>query len=74
MIGPNGEKRPGDTIANALHVAKIATGEVGETYVDESKRPGGRKGGRARADAMTPEQRSEIAQRAAAAHWSEHDG
>ena len=30
MIGPNGEKRPGDTIANALHVAKIATGEAEE--------------------------------------------
>ena len=28
MIGPNGEKRPGNTIANALHVAKIATGEI----------------------------------------------
>ena len=55
MIGPNGEKRPGDAIANALHVAKIATGEAGEVYVDESKRPGGQKGGRARAAAMTPE-------------------
>ena len=58
MTGPNGEKRPGDTIANALHVAKIATGEVEETYVDVSKRPGGRKGGRARADTMTAERDS----------------
>ena len=28
MVGPNGEKRPGDPIANAVHVAKLATGEL----------------------------------------------
>ena len=70
ITGPNGKKRPADVLANALHVAKIATGEIEETYVDESKRPGGQKGGRARADALTPEQRTEIARKAAAARWS----
>jgi hypothetical protein len=65
VIGPNGEKRPGDSIANALRVAKIATGEVEEEYVDESKRPGGRAGGRARADALTPEQRRAISRKGA---------
>jgi len=70
MIGPNREKRPSDPFANALHVAKIATGEAEEVYVDESKRPGGQKGGRARADALTPEQRTEIARKAAVARWS----
>ena len=60
MIGPNGEKRAGDT---------IATGEVEEVYVDGSKRPGGQKGGRARADALTPEQRRKIAKDAAKARW-----
>ena len=69
MIGPNGEKRPGDTIANALRVAKIATGEAEEVYVDESKRPGGQKGARARAEALTPEQRQQIAKEAAKARW-----
>ena len=69
MIGPNGEKRPGDAIANALHVAKIATGEAEEVYVDASKRPGGKKGGRARADALTPEERRKIAEQGAAARW-----
>jgi hypothetical protein len=49
MIGPHGEKRPGDAIANALHVAKLATGEAEEEYVDESKRAGGR----ARAEVLT---------------------
>jgi hypothetical protein len=32
-------------------------------------RKGGLKGGRARADSMSPEQRSEVAKRAAAARW-----
>ena len=31
-IGPNGEKRPPDVITNAVHVMKIATGEIEETY------------------------------------------
>lgn len=70
-IGPNGEKRPGDVLANALHVAKIATGEIEETYVDQSKRPGGKKGGRARAEALTDQQRRQIAESGAAARWSE---
>ena len=69
MIGPNEAERPGDTIANAPHVAKIATGEAEEIYVDKSKRPGGQKGGRARADALTPEQRSKFAKEAAKARW-----
>ena len=29
--GPEGQKRPADVIANAVHVAKIATGEATET-------------------------------------------
>ena len=69
MIGPNGEKRPADVIANALRVAKIATGEAEEVYVDESKQPGGRKGGHARAAVLTPEQRQKIAKGAAKARW-----
>lgn len=36
-------------------------------------RKGGLKGGRARADALTPEERSEIAKRAAAARWKERE-
>ena len=66
MIGPHGEKRPADTLANARHVARILTGEAEEEYIDESKRAGGRKGGRARADALPPEVRREIAQQGVA--------
>ena len=32
--GPNGEKRPTDVIANAVHVMKVATGEIEEEYVN----------------------------------------
>ena len=69
MIGPNGEKRPADPLANARLVARIATGMEEETYVDEAKRPGGRKGGRARAEAMSPEERQEMSRKGAAARW-----
>ena len=74
MVGPHGEKRPADTVANALHVAKLATGEIEETYEHEGKHPGkraaGQKGAAARADALTPERRKEIAQQGAAARWA----
>ena len=69
MIGPNGEKRPDGTLANALHVARIATGEVEETYVDLAAVASGKKGGKARAAAMSPAERSKIAQVAAGARW-----
>ncbi len=36
-------------------------------------RRGGLKGGRARADSLTPERRSEIAYRAAATRWKRND-
>ena len=69
MIGPNGEKRPTDVIANAVHVARIATGEAKEEYVDQAKHASGRKGGTARAEALTPARRMQIAKEAAAARW-----
>lgn len=68
--GPKGEKRPADVIGAAIMVAKIATGEIEE---DRGKVPGrakgGRTGGKARAKALSPQQRSEIARAAAAARW-----
>jgi hypothetical protein len=70
--GPQGQKRPADVIGAAIHIAKIATGEVEEATADpatEANRRGGLKGGRARADKLTPEQRSEIARKAAAKRW-----
>ena len=72
--GPQGQKRPADAIARAVMVAKIATGEVEEETADpstEANRRGGLKGGKARAEALSPQRRSEIAKRAASKRWSE---
>jgi hypothetical protein len=51
--GPKGEKRPADVIGNAIHVMRIATGEIEEGIPpDDGKDPAavalGRKGGAAR--------------------------
>lgn len=71
-----GHKRPRDTNQFAKHIVDVATGECPETLaatpVNEFARAGGLKGGRTRASALTPQQRREIAQKAAAASWSEH--
>ena len=64
-IGPQGQKRPADTLANALHVAKLATGEAEEEYVDPVRQAAARAGGEARAAALDPERRREIARKAA---------
>lgn len=64
--GPRGEKRPADVIGNAVHVAKIATGEIEDTKQKPSAKT---KSGKARAKAMSPERRSEIASIAAKARW-----
>jgi hypothetical protein len=70
--GPKGEKRPADVIGNAVHVMKIATGEIEDTRSppkSETAKKGGLKGGAARARALAPEERHRIAQKAAAARW-----
>ena len=69
--GPKGEKRPADAIARAVMVAKIATGEVEDEREELTSAAAqlGRKGGKARAAAMSPERRSEIARKAAAKRW-----
>ena len=73
--GPKGEKRPADVIGAAVKVAKIATGEIEEDTGDDGKNKAavelGRKGGKARAEKMTAERRSEIARKAAAKRWQQ---
>lgn len=73
--GPKGEKRPGDVIGAAIKVAKIATGEEDDSKDDVSSAAAqmGRKGGKARAEKLTKEQRSEIAKKAAAKRWESND-
>lgn len=70
--GPKGQKRPADVISNAVHVMKIATGEIDER-TDDGKNAAavalGRKGGAARAKSLSAKKRREIAKRAAGARW-----
>lgn len=71
-------KRPVDINQLAKSIVDDSTDE--DAPVDEApaKNPaavelgrlGGKKGGKARAASLTPEQRSEIAKKAAAARWS----
>jgi hypothetical protein len=70
--GPRGEKRPADAIGAAIMVAKIATGEIEDDREELTSAAAqlGRKGGKKRAENMTPERRKEIAQKAAAKRWS----
>ena len=73
--GPKGQWRPADPIACAMHVGKIATGEIEETCEapvqgdPEANKYRARKGGLARAESLTPERRQEIAASGAAARW-----
>ena len=69
--GPKGEKRPADLIGAAVKVARIATGEEQDEREATSSAAAqlGKLGGAARAKAMTPERRAEIAKRAATERW-----
>lgn len=68
--------RPADANKLAKLIADIATGQQ-EDPITAGKNPaavalgklGGLKGGKARADSLTPEKRKEIAQKAAAKRW-----
>lgn len=81
-MGKSKLSRPRDPNQLAKLIADIATGEtVDPLTLDDGRdlaavmmgRRGGLKGGRARADSLTPERRREIAQRAAAARWKNND-
>jgi hypothetical protein len=71
-------KRPRDPIQLAKLIGDIATGQV-EDKIEDDRNPaavelgriGGIKGGKARAQKLSPQQRREIAAKAAAARWSD---
>lgn len=70
-------KRPRDANKLAKRIVDIATGDVEDDPYEgkdpaavELGRRGGLKGGAARARSLTPEQRSEIAKKAADARWA----
>ena len=68
--------RPRDPVQLGKLMVDILTGQVPDAVDDgksdrasEMGREGGLKGGAARADALTPERRSEIASKAAHTRW-----
>ena len=80
---PRKKKREHDFAVTAFRVVQKATGQVesesteAETELIEGKNPhavalgrlGGLKGGKARAEKLSPEQRKEIAKKAAQTRW-----
>ena len=74
-IGPNGEKRPANPIEAGIMVARIVVGDIEEECVEQptptpTRANGGKKGGKARAETLTPERRAEIAAQGASTRWA----
>jgi hypothetical protein len=72
--GPKGQKQPANVIGNAVRVAKIAMGEQQEDFPtddgkDKAAQSLGRRGGNARAKALSAKRRTEIAKAAARVRW-----
>jgi hypothetical protein len=68
--GPQGQRRPADTIGCAIMVGRLATGEITEILKEPSgKVRSGHAGAAARANKLTREERSAIAKKAAARRW-----
>ena len=75
------QQRPKETNKLAKSIVFIGTVETpDETNLDAIRlaaaalgRKGGLKGGKARADSLSPERRAEIARKAAAARWGHKD-
>lgn len=73
------KKKEHDFAVTAFRVVQEATGQVEQEPEKKRKQfdakalghKGGLKGGRARADKLTPEQRKEIAKKGARARWSQ---
>ena len=71
------KKAPRDINALAAYIVEQSTGEPTPKPADSTKNPaavalgrlGGLKGGKARANKLTPEQRQEIAKKAADSRW-----
>jgi hypothetical protein len=71
-------KRPKDFNQRAKNIVDLATGEITEKNPNEGKNPaavelgrlGGLKGGKARAEKLSPERRKEIAALAAKKRWN----
>jgi hypothetical protein len=77
LIATKHPKRPRDPHQLGKVIVDLATGEKTETLpqpatpAQEFARSGGLAGGAARAKALTPERRREIARKAAAQRWEQ---
>jgi len=67
--GPQGQKRPADTVSAAIRVARIATGEEPEDLPDPAHVERGKRGGRSRAKTLSDADRQRIARKAAESRW-----
>ena len=68
--GPNGQKRPADSMGFSVHLGRIATEEIEDSKLKQpARRTSGLAGSKARQDNTTPERRAEIEQAAANARW-----
>jgi hypothetical protein len=68
--GRTGQKRPADVIGCAIMVAKIATGELPpDSRTSPKGQAGGKKGGKARAESLSKQQRIDIAKKASKTRW-----
>lgn len=76
---PDRSRKPRDLNQMAAAIVESATSDEPRGDPDEGKNPaavalgrlGGQKGGKARAAKLTPEQRSEIAKKAAQTRWND---
>lgn len=71
--GPQGQKRPADVIGAAVMVARLSVGDDAETLAQPSGRVrSGHAGAKARTEALTADQRRDIARKGADARWDSH--
>ena len=68
--GPQGQKRPADTVGSAVKVSQIAMGEVSDEAEFTASEKGS-SGCKARAKRLSSEQRQSIARATAQARWNE---
>lgn len=68
--GPQGQKRPADVIGCAVAIARLSVGDTSEPTKEPSGRVrSGHAGAKARSEALTSDQRRDIARKGAAARW-----
>lgn len=68
--GPQGQKRPANSIGCAVMVGRLATGEITEILKEPTgKVRSGKAGSKARAEKLSQAERIAIAKKAAASRW-----